>query len=139
MRQLESEQVRAMPGDNKNENLQPVRAVVPRSCHCPLAGPLPTKREAARGHRGQLACREVAGYGKQVATTWALAFGQIERAGPGALQVPEGGTASRQHACRLERRCMRSRRGSSRRAVTEHAAYLIQRDRLRRKLRHPPG
>jgi hypothetical protein len=52
---------------------------------------------------------EVAGYGKQVATTWALAFDQIERAGPGALQVPEGGIASRQHACRLERRCVRSR------------------------------
>ncbi len=26
-----------------------------RSCHGPLAGPIPAKREAARGHRGQLA------------------------------------------------------------------------------------
>src|ERR1035441_9442619 len=32
----------------------PVRSVLPRSRHCPLPGPIPAKREAAPGHRGQL-------------------------------------------------------------------------------------
>ena len=42
------------PGEPGTGTAGPVRAVLPRSRHCPLPGPIPAKREAAPGHRGQL-------------------------------------------------------------------------------------
>jgi len=45
------------PGEPGTGTAGPLRAVLPWSRHCPLAGPIPAKREAARGHRGQLARR----------------------------------------------------------------------------------